>query len=227
MAMQLSEVVPFGRSRREYELMFNLSQADLEKRILGCADGPASFNAEMHRDGYSVTSADPLYAFRGSQITQRFDACVDEVMSQVETNRDKFVWKFHRDPTDLIYNRRYALQRFVTDYDADPGSGRYVNAALPDLPFDDGAFELALCSHFLFLYSDHFDRQFHIDALLEMLRLAPEARVFPVLTLACERSPHLEPVCEHLSELGFNAVVEPVAYEFQKGGNEMLRVSRA
>lgn len=47
--MKLNEVVPWGRNLEEYKLMFNLSEADLNAKILGCADGPASFNAEMTR----------------------------------------------------------------------------------------------------------------------------------------------------------------------------------
>ena len=45
--MKLNEVVPWGRTLQEYKLMFNLSEIDLNKKILGCGDGPASFNAEM------------------------------------------------------------------------------------------------------------------------------------------------------------------------------------
>jgi hypothetical protein len=41
--------------------MFVLSDADLGLRILSCADGPASFNAESTRRGTAVVSMDPLY----------------------------------------------------------------------------------------------------------------------------------------------------------------------
>ena len=51
---------------------------------------------------------------------------------------------------------------------------------MPDLPFDDGAFDLALSSHLLFLYSEQFDLGFHVRALEEMLRVAAEVRVFPL-----------------------------------------------
>ena len=56
-----------------------------------------------------------------------------------------------------------------------------MEGALPDLPFDDGAFDLALSSHLLFLYSEQFDLGFHVRALEEMLRVAAEVRVFPLL----------------------------------------------
>ncbi len=52
--MKLEEVVPWGRTLAEYQSMFSLSETDLTAKILGCGDGPASFNAEMMKLGYSV-----------------------------------------------------------------------------------------------------------------------------------------------------------------------------
>jgi hypothetical protein len=57
----LDQVVPWGRSFEEYRRRFALNEADLQVRILGCADGPASFNAESTRRGTRVISIDPLY----------------------------------------------------------------------------------------------------------------------------------------------------------------------
>ncbi|GBF82948.1 hypothetical protein [Aphanothece sacrum] len=65
MAMQLKNVIPFGRSFDEYVKMFHLSALDLSKKILGVADGPASFNSEATKQGFSVTSIDPIYEFTG------------------------------------------------------------------------------------------------------------------------------------------------------------------
>lgn len=63
MAFELSGVVPWGRSYAEYVAMFALSDEDLNRRILGCGDGPAAFNAGLTGRGGSVVSVDPLYAF--------------------------------------------------------------------------------------------------------------------------------------------------------------------
>ena len=46
MSFHLRDVVPWGRSYDEYVRMFALSEADLASKMLGCADGPASFNVE-------------------------------------------------------------------------------------------------------------------------------------------------------------------------------------
>ncbi|MEJ2690734.1 MAG: SAM-dependent methyltransferase, partial [Deltaproteobacteria bacterium] len=51
MSFTLEKVVPWGRSFAEYAAMFALSKADLQGRILGCGDGPASFNASLSRQG--------------------------------------------------------------------------------------------------------------------------------------------------------------------------------
>src|SRR6187401_543475 len=59
----LFSVVPWGRSFDEYVRMFALAESDLESRILGCGDGPASFNVEATRRGATVVSCDPLYQF--------------------------------------------------------------------------------------------------------------------------------------------------------------------
>ena len=58
-----------------------------------------------------------------------------------------------------------------------------------------------------------------------MMRVAKEARIFPLVTLGLERSPHLKPVQAELIAEGFFVRVERVAYELQRGGNEMLVVS--
>jgi hypothetical protein len=72
----LDQVVPWGRSYEEYTAMFLLTGTDLAGRILGCGDGPASFNAEASRRGSAVVSCDPLYAFSTAEIEARIDATV-------------------------------------------------------------------------------------------------------------------------------------------------------
>ena len=51
MACTIQTVIPLGRSYEEYVEMFALTSSDLSGRILGCADGPASFNAFHTRSG--------------------------------------------------------------------------------------------------------------------------------------------------------------------------------
>jgi hypothetical protein len=224
MAMKLDNVVPFGRSLDEYRRMFCLSEADLSKRILGVGDGPASFNAEATASGSQVISIDPIYQFTGEEILARFDHVLDAIIDQVKATPEDWVWQYHRSPDQLRANRIQAIQRFVSDYPHGKQAGRYRVGALPDLPFPDQSFDLALCSHFLFLYSDHHDLQFHQQSIQAMLRVSREVRIFPLLTLMLQRSPYLEAVIDRCLADGYNVTIETVPYELQRGGNEMLRI---
>lgn len=227
MAMQLEKVVPFGRSFDEYQKMFNLSDTDLQKRILGVGDGPASFNAEATQRGYQVTSIDPIYQFGAEEIWQRFNQVVDNIIDQVKATPDDWSWSYHKSADNLRQNRFKAIQTFLDDYETGKQAGRYQIGELPNLNFNVNEFGIALCSHFLFLYSDYLDLQFHQDSIAAMLDVSQEVRIFPLLTLMLQRSPHLDPVIEQCRAKGYVVSIEKVGYELQKGGNEMLRLQKA
>lgn len=224
--MKLNEVVPWGRTLQEYKLMFNLSEIDLNKKILGCGDGPASFNAEMTELGYSVVSIDPIYEFSGNKIRQRVQETYEPIISQVKQNVDRYIWQNFHDPEQLGYARLAAMEKFLLDYEIGRIKGRYLWQSLPKLELADNQFELCVCSHLLFLYSDHLSLDFHIASIHELLRISKEVRIFPLLKLDCEPSPYLELVVNLLSSQQFDITVQPVAYEFQKGGNQMLKINR-
>jgi hypothetical protein len=227
--MKFPGIIPvWSRSFEEYRLFFGLTETDLAGLILGCADGPASFNAEATTLGHRIVSADPIYALLASEIERRVYECYDMVISQVKENIDKYIWGYFRDPDHLGQCRLAAMKKFLADFDLGKQGGRYVTASLPELPFKDGQFSLALVSHFLFLHGQQFDLTFHIDAFEELLRVAREVRVFPLLGLDWQWSPHVDPVREHLTRAGFEVEIVAVKYEFQRAddhaGNRMMRV---
>jgi len=161
--------------------MFGLTATDLSGEILDCAGGPASFNAEASARGHRVVSCDPLYEFSAGEISARINATFDQIVSNAESNRDRYLWHKIESPHRLGEVRMAAMQRFLDDLPTGWGAGRYRAAALPSLPFGDRAFDLALCSHFLFTYSDELSMDFHVAAIEEMHRVAREARVSPLL----------------------------------------------
>jgi SAM-dependent methyltransferase len=224
--MKLEEVVPWGRTLAEYQLMFDLSETDLNTKILGCGDGPASFNTEMTQLGHSVVSIDPIYQFSMQQIEQRVRATYEPVISQVKQNASNYIWQNFPDAEALGKARLKAMEDFLLDYESGKVAGRYLSQSLPSLEFADDQFDLCVCSHLLFLYSEQLSLDFHIAAIHELLRVAPEVRIFPLLKLDGERSSYLEPVIQELSHRGSHVEVKSVAYEFQKGGNQMLKISR-
>ncbi len=206
--------------------MFALSGEDLQGRVLGCGDGPASFNAEATVLGARVVSVDPIYAFTASEIESRINEIFETVVSQTRAQADRFVWNRFADADALGCARLDAMRRFLLDYEMGQKAGRYIQASLPGLPFAEGAFDLGLCSHLLFLYSEHLSRDEHIAAVRELLRVAREVRIFPLLSLSGGISPFIAPVCRWLSDEGYIVEQQTVAYEFMCGGNTMLKVSR-
>lgn len=204
--------------------MFNLSETDLNRKILGCGDGPASFNAEMTQLQHPVVSIDPVYQFSAAQIEQRVRATYEPIISQVKQQSSHYVWQRFRDADELGKSRLHAMNHFLLDYDAGKVAGRYLSQSLPSLDFEDSQFELCLCSHLLFLYSDHLSLDFHVASINELLRVASEVRIFPLIKLDGQPSPYLDSVVNQLSNNGFNVQIQSVAYEFQKGGNQMLTI---
>lgn len=224
MGFALDKVVPWGRSYMEYASMFALSDADLQLRILGCGDGPAGFNSELTKRGGNITSIDPVYALDAAQIKSRISETCDTVMAQMRENQNDYVWNTISSVEELGRIRMSAMDAFLSDFESGKRENRYIAGELPSLPFQSGVFDIALSSHFLFLYSAHLSVEFHLQAFRAMLRVAREVRVFPLLTLEGKPSPHLKPVIEHLGHHRFSAEFRRVPYEFQRGGNEMLLV---
>jgi hypothetical protein len=223
----LDAVVPWGRSFDEYRRMFDLSESDCARTILGCADGPASFNADATSRGIRVTSCDPLYRHDADAIRARIDDTFERIVDQTRRNAHEFVWDAAIPSVDALARvRRSAMNAFLADYDEGRRAGRYVAGELPALPFADGAFDLAVCSHFLFLYTTQLGEDFHVASARELCRVAQEVRIFPLLALGGAPSRHVAPVAERLRRDGFDVAIEAVPYEFQRGGNQMLRARR-
>lgn len=227
MPITYDSVKPWGRLFSEYVGMFALTPTDLhERRILGCGDGPASFNAEATRMGHQVVSIDPIYALSAAQIEQRVSETWQDIVEQMRQHMDDFVWTKFRSLDEVRDARLKAMRMFLADLEQGKREGRYLDASLPNLPFEDKQFDLALCSNFLFLYSDHLSTEFHIAAIQEMCRVAREVRVFPLQGLDNRESGHVIPVIDAMRETGWKAERVRVDYEFHRGSDHMLRVWR-
>ncbi|MGJ3239095.1 MAG: SAM-dependent methyltransferase [Anaerolineae bacterium] len=226
MSVFYDSVKPWGRLLSEYVAMFALRDADRQRHILGCSDGPASFNAEMTALGHRVISVDPLYTLSASQIEARVQATWRDIIAQVEANQAMFIWDHFGTPQALGEARLRAMRHFLDDYDAGKRAGRYLPAQLPALPFADAQFELALCGNFLFLYDSHFSLDFHLDAVRELCRVAQEVRIFPIHGLQNTLAEQVRPVEEALRAEDWQVERVTVPYQFRQGSNQMLRLWR-
>lgn len=221
----LDEVKPWGRSLTEYRAMFSLTESDLSKKILDCGGGPASFNAELTELGGCVVSADPLYEFSATDIDTRIKETTPAIVEHVKADRDHYVWTSFSTVEEMIEARLAAMQRFLADYTAGVAVGRYQALSLPSVPFADQEFDVALCSHLLFTYSDLLSLDFHLASARELARIAGEVRIFPLLNSDGNASPHLAELTATLSAEGYQVRQQSVSYEFQRVGNEMLVIS--
>jgi hypothetical protein len=224
--MELKNVVPWGRNLDEYQNMFQLSQNDItSKKILGCGDGPSSFNYEATILGGNIASIDPIYQFKKDEIQARIEETSLTIIEQITQNQDDFVWKNIKSIDELIDTRLNAMNTFIKDYNKGKDEHRYIYQELPKLSFDDNSFDMVISSHFLFLYSEYFDLNFHIDSILEMCRVSKnEVKIFPIYNLQNQESKHLKPLLEILKNKGYKTEIIKTKYEFQKGADEMLHI---
>jgi hypothetical protein len=130
-----------------------------------------------------VVSCDPIYRLTAGDIQDRIASTSTEILDQTSRNREEFVWDSIRSVDELGRVRMAAMQAFLDDFERGAKEGRYVDAELPTLPFADRSFDLALCSHLLFLYSRQLDGPFHQAAVAELCRVAAEVRIFPLVAL--------------------------------------------
>jgi len=224
MVFSLDRVVPWGRSFDEYVRMFGLTSDELTLNILSCGDGPAGFNSGMNRHGNKVISCDPIYQFTADQLQMRIKESYEKVMAEAYKNKDNFVWDIIKSPKELGRVRMAAMQEFLADFEKGKQEGRYLAESLPTLSFEDKAFDLVLCSHFLFLYTEQLSLEFHKASIAEMCRVAGEVRIFPLIDLDLNKSCYVSAICSELSKAGFTVEIQKVPYEFQRGGNEMMRI---
>ena len=136
-------------------------------------------------------------------------------MDQARRNPDDFVWTHVPSIEELGRRRMGAMRRFHPRLPGRHGPGalpRRIAARacrFPTAPSTWG-FRPTSC----FLYSEQFDLAFHLEALREMLRVAAEVRVFPLLQVGGAPSPHVPGAVEAMRTEGVDAAVEPVPYEF-------------
>ncbi|MGW4533574.1 methyltransferase domain-containing protein [Nocardia sp. NPDC004340] len=223
----IGEILVTSRSLAEYQAMFGLSDADLRASILDCPAGAAGFVAEINSRGGDALACDPVYAERDpAETTALALSDIDRANQYLRSHADQYAWTFFTDPDHHRQSRSEAARRFGTDIAAHPA--RYIAAALPSLPFADASFDLVLSSHFLFSYADRFDLNFHLRAILELIRVSRrEVRIFPLTPMG---APHtyreLPALIDSLTNAGITTAIKDVDYEFQRLGTQMLVCTR-
>jgi SAM-dependent methyltransferase len=214
-----------ARNLAEYRAFFALTEADLGGRILDCPGGAASVVAQLGAAGWDAVAVDPLYAAALGEVDALATRDAERANAHSVAGEDRYDWSFYGGAQGHGAVRIAAAAVFLEHRRSAPD--RYVAAALPDLPFSDCAFDLALSSHLLFCYADRLDAAFHVDSLRELGRVAAQVRVFPLIDYTGARQDALvDEVIERLAEHGLAARRVPVDFRFMRGADEMLVVQR-
>ena len=212
-----------SRSFDEYVAMFDLGRAELSGRVLDCSAGASSFVAGAAGRGCAAVGVDPAYALDRRRLAELGRDDMRRGREIAFAHPDRFTWDWYGSAEARETLRMQALATFLPDLVMH--SSRYVAGQLPNLPFRDAAFDLALCSHLLFTWADELGRGWHAAALRELARVAREVRVFPiVLQGRGEPVPFWDELMADLAAVGLTTQVRQVAYEFQLGANRMLVV---
>lgn len=219
--LDLKEIALIGRTFDEYYRIFDLDNNLLNNEtILDAASGVSSFCAEANEKGYNVTASDRIYAAKPEDIELKCIQDLGSIIEQMPSISDMYIWDYFSDINALKVQREKAYRSFIEDF-REHGTGRYVPAEFPFTGFCNDQFTLSLVSHFLFLYEDCLDYEFHKKTISELLRItSKEIRIFPVANMKGRRSSFLEPLMSDLEELEIK--IQKVRYEFMRNVNEML-----
>lgn len=217
----LKKFVLWGHHLSDYCEMFDLLEQDLaDKKIIEYGAGATSFNAQMHAKGRVVVSVDPLYALPFDELKETVQDVFDTTVSKIKNNKDKYNWKSYGDLTALLEQRQQGIEQFLADFEQGKQQGRYVSQ-LDNL--QDYSFDLALITHHLFVNYGDKGASEHVELILEMIRVAGEVRIFPLLNKYGQVSQLLGPVMQMLQQKDIALEVRQVASQLQKAGNAMLR----
>ncbi|MDQ8202774.1 hypothetical protein [Pelagicoccus sp. SDUM812003] len=224
----LSSVSFFGRPYGELLKCFGLDESELiGKSVLECPAGPSSFVAEANQRGIRAIGIDPLFYRNPEAIATLAYSDFRSMFERVRRAKQRFSTRTYASVEEAEATRLEGLQRFVRDYRRNYGTGCYRVGSLPKLDFDDRSFDAVLCAHFLFIYSDQFDRGFHLDAMRELCRVAREqVRIHPIVDATNGPYPHLDDLLELVDQLGFDSCIHEVDHEFFKGTNRTLTLRR-
>jgi hypothetical protein len=226
--LDIDRVAFIGRTFDEYSRIFGLDRVLMKKGpVLDCPAGAASFAVEAHRSGLDVIACDILYDLPVKEMIEKGKKDIQLIYDKVGEVSHLYVWDYYKNRDDLIAYRKKALRLFAEDFANGYAEGRYIKASLPHLPFADNAFSLVISSHFLFLYGDMLDLDFHKVSLMELMRVTSgEVRIFPLHGLDARLYRHLDDVVSFLHAAALSIEITEVPFEFQRGGNKMMTVRR-
>lgn len=218
------------RSYEEYERMFSLEESLLNKgKILDIAAGASSFVAKANMKGYDAVAVDPLYNLTLEEMTIHGQKEMKAATEKLAKNAHLFEWEDYKNLDHHDKIRKQSFQLFLEQYQKDKVKRQYIPGSLPSLPFKRETFSLVLCNHFLFLYQEQFNFQFHLEAIQEMIRVTKKGgiiRIYPLVGFKDEEYPYLDSLLETLNVGGVIAKKAKTDFRFLPSATYYLSISK-
>jgi len=225
--LDLKDIVLLGRTFEEYYMMFDLDDELLKNEtLLDAASGVSSFCTEANGKGFNVTASDKIYYLSPDKIEAKCAQDLDSVIKQMPAVADNYLWDFFKDIQSLKAHREKAYRSFLEDFKK-YGIKRYKPVEYPVTDFKDEEFTFSLVSHFLFLYEDNLDYDFHKKTILELLRISSkEIRIFPIVNFKGNKSRYIEPLMRDKDFRSLQISIKESNYEFMKNANKIMVIRK-
>lgn len=175
----MRKLVLWGHSVDEYREMFDLSQEDMNSRILEYGCGPSAVNAQQFHEAHQAVSCDPLFVLDKDTLSSKAIMIFAQMADEVRKEQEQFDFSRNGGLEQLLEYRQEGMKSFFADYEKGKAEGRYLGAADYHLPYPDFSFDFALSAHYLFADLEDQTVDFHLNVICELARVAKEVRIFP------------------------------------------------
>lgn len=220
----MRKLVLWGHSVDEYREMFDLSQEDMNARILEYGCGPGAVNAQQFHEEHQVVSCDPLFVLDKDTLLSKAIMIFAQMADEIRQQQAQFDFSQYGGLEPFIAQRKKGMDAFFADYEQGKAEGRYYGAVDYHLPYPDFSYDFALSSHYLFADLDDQTVDFHLNVIRELARVAKEVRIFPLIDREGQTSDFLGPVLLQLQQEGYGVEVREVDFHLHQPENAMLRV---
>lgn len=220
----MRKLVLWGHNAEDFREMFDLTQDDLNSKILEFGCGPSAVNAQQKTKNHEVISCDPLFVLDKDTLSTKTSLIFAEMAEEVRAEERYFDFSRTEGLDNLLQIRKQGMVEFFADYEQGKKEGRYIGLSDYQLPFADFSFDLALSAHYLFADLDDQNIEFHLQLIRELARVAKEVRIFPLIDREEKTSDCLGPVLLGLQHDNYGVEVREVPFHLHKSGNAMLRV---
>ncbi len=162
------------------------------KSILNCPGGPSTATKELLHLGNNSVAVDPMYVKTQKELQEISLKNFELIKAKHEEKKKQFSdYSLSDEAFDRLVNvMKKTFAVFIEDYEEHKKKGHYIVASLPNLPFKDNQFDICWSTNLLFIYShkkygggavfDSLSYQWHVESILEILRVSKEVYIVPV-----------------------------------------------